>query len=316
MNAYTPERDLLPVAQHTATWHDVARDRDVPIRAYFPAGRPDCAPLVVFSHGLGSSRDGYSYLGRHWAGQGYVAVHVTHYGTDTSALHDHEGRAARSVEDFLADAQLRVDRSNDVRFVLDALPRDATLSSRIDFDRIGVAGHSAGSFTALTLVGLTFNMPGREGVSFADERVRAAITMSPQSAGKLGLHADSWSRIDRPVIALTGTKDREHGVGSAELRRMGFDRTPGPDQYLFTIDEATHATFDDYHELRIATKPPNPAHHGMILAVTTAFLDAYLRESPAARQWLTSGAPERLSGGRGEFEHKRVTPFQGNQVDR
>ena len=32
------------------------------------------APVVLFSHGLGGSREGSVYLGEHWAARGYVAL--------------------------------------------------------------------------------------------------------------------------------------------------------------------------------------------------------------------------------------------------
>ena len=41
-------------------------------------------PLVVFSHGIGGSRSGYSYLGRYWASQGYASLHLQHVGSDRS----------------------------------------------------------------------------------------------------------------------------------------------------------------------------------------------------------------------------------------
>ena len=51
-----------------------------------PATNAAPCPVIIFSHGLGGSRDGYEYLGRHWASHGYVSVHSTHIGSDTSAL--------------------------------------------------------------------------------------------------------------------------------------------------------------------------------------------------------------------------------------
>jgi predicted dienelactone hydrolase len=51
-----------------------------------PATGPGPFPVIVFSHGLGGSREGYKYLGRHWASYGYVAVHVEHLGSDTAAF--------------------------------------------------------------------------------------------------------------------------------------------------------------------------------------------------------------------------------------
>lgn len=53
--------------------NDASRDRIIPIKVYLPAEKRP-APVVLFSHGLGGSREGSAYLGRHWAARGYVAV--------------------------------------------------------------------------------------------------------------------------------------------------------------------------------------------------------------------------------------------------
>ena len=65
-------------------WNDASRQRDIPVRLYWPAGASPNArvALVVFSHGLGGSRNGYSYLGKHWAGLGFASLHVQHAGSD------------------------------------------------------------------------------------------------------------------------------------------------------------------------------------------------------------------------------------------
>ena len=53
-------------------WVDPTRDRAVPARLYWPASatRKGPVPLIVFSHGLGGSRKGYSYLGEGWSARG------------------------------------------------------------------------------------------------------------------------------------------------------------------------------------------------------------------------------------------------------
>src|SRR4051812_39599848 len=63
-------------------WRDAKRQRDVPAKIYFPKDATGACPLIVFSHGLGGTRDGYEYLGRYWASHGYVSVHVQHLGSD------------------------------------------------------------------------------------------------------------------------------------------------------------------------------------------------------------------------------------------
>jgi predicted dienelactone hydrolase len=63
----------------TFQWKDVARGRSVPARLYLPAGTKlgeGAVPLVVFSHGMGGSMDGYSYLGRYFAAHGFASLHV------------------------------------------------------------------------------------------------------------------------------------------------------------------------------------------------------------------------------------------------
>ena len=74
-----------PFAVETASfdWTDAARNREVPVKIYYPKDGAGTCPLIVFSHGLGGSREGYEYLGRHWASHGYVSVHVQHKGSDT-----------------------------------------------------------------------------------------------------------------------------------------------------------------------------------------------------------------------------------------
>ena len=79
------KKDLGPylVVSELLSWQDAARDRPVPVKIYSPATGKGPFPVIVFSHGLGGSREGYEYLGRQWASQGYVAVHVEHLGSDT-----------------------------------------------------------------------------------------------------------------------------------------------------------------------------------------------------------------------------------------
>ena len=46
------------------TMRDAARQRDIPIRVFLPASTA-AAPVVLFSHGLGGSRENAGYLGEH-----------------------------------------------------------------------------------------------------------------------------------------------------------------------------------------------------------------------------------------------------------
>ena len=75
--AYDPMK--LPEAALAApldfTVQDASRERALPIRVYLPAVSK-AVPVVLFSHGLGGSRENHPYLGKHWSARGYAVVFV------------------------------------------------------------------------------------------------------------------------------------------------------------------------------------------------------------------------------------------------
>jgi hypothetical protein len=52
------------------------------------------------------------------------------------------------------------------------------------------------------------------------------------------------------------------------------------------LDKAEHSAFGERALTGDKGVQRNPNHHRAILATSTAFWDAYLREDPAARKWL------------------------------
>jgi CubicO group peptidase (beta-lactamase class C family)/dienelactone hydrolase len=304
------------VAIAEATWHDAERNRDVPVRVYAPplAEGDGSFPLIVFSHGFGESRESYESQGRHWAGHGYIVIAATHAGSDTAAL-----QAARGGGWTPAPFDVRPE---DVSFIIDrALAEDQQLEivrGRVDPDRIGVAGHSMGSSTALAMIG--FTAPEGDGGrrSFADERVRCAIAQAPQigsaagtsgraSAGRLErfIDADSWSAISKPAMVMFGSRDTGYGVLASNpmLRRTAFDNMPAGDKYLTILGDAQHHIFTDTDPY-YGGDPRDPRHVGWIHRLTTAFFDAYLKGDAEARAWLQSEALEEETAGEVTIEHK------------
>ncbi len=100
-------------------WVDPARGRAVPVKLFWPdAAHTGKVPLVVFSHGIGSTRDGYTYLGHYWAKHGIASLHVQHVGSDRALWH---GNPFALVSRFqqAASEEEAVARVRDQRFALD-----------------------------------------------------------------------------------------------------------------------------------------------------------------------------------------------------
>jgi predicted dienelactone hydrolase len=282
------------------TVHDARRSRDLPIKVYLAAAKgvdPGAAPVVLFSHGLGGSKDNNAYLGNHWAGRGYMAVFVQHPGSDEGVWKDtpkaerlEAMRKAASIENTLL-------RFRDVPAVLDQLGRWNTeeghpLFHRLDLDRVGMSGHSFGAVTTQAVSGQL--LAGRVAM-FTDPRIRAAVIMSPsipKNPGRSGAPEQAFGKVKLPWLLMTGTHDVSI-IGDADMKsRLGvFPALPSDGKkYQVVLDGAEHSAFSE-RALAGDALPRNPNHHRAILALTTAFWDAYLRDDPAARAWLDGDGP-------------------------
>ena len=99
---------------------DSSRQRPVPARVYLPhrASPSQPVPLVVFSHGLGGSRLGYSYLGRYWADAGIASLHPQHVGSDNRLWQGNPLDLLQRLQAAARESEALA-RVLDVRFVLD-----------------------------------------------------------------------------------------------------------------------------------------------------------------------------------------------------
>jgi dienelactone hydrolase len=268
------------------TVKDGKRSREIPLRVYLPKGNAP-APIVLFSHGLGGSRAGSAFLGNHWAARGYVAVFLQHPGSDESVWQDRppaQRLAAMRAAADLGNFMLRID---DVRAVLDQLEQwnkssGNPLSGRLDLKKIGMSGHSFGAVTTQAVSGQRF---GR-GAGFTDARIMAAVIMSPSGPRRGGDPVPAFGGVKIPWLLLTGTRDTAP-IGEADVasRLAVFPALPVGGKYELVLNNAEHPAFTD-RALPGDSQPRNPRHHRSILALTTAFWDAYLRDDQNARKWL------------------------------
>lgn len=270
---------------------DPARQRTIPILVYLPEHTPP-APVVLFSHGLGGSRTGSAYLGRHWAARGYVVVYVQHPGSDRSVWQDKRPRERWNALRAAANTKNFLLRVKDIPAVLDQLARwNATeghpLSGRLDLERVGMSGHSFGAVTTQAVSGQS---AGSGKTIFTDARIKAAIAFSPSSP-RLGDPARAFGHVKIPWMLMTGTKDvAPIGHADVESRLAVFPALPPGGKYEVVLYGAEHSAFGD-RPLPGDTERRNPNHHRVILALSTAFWDTYLRGDETARVWLDGDGP-------------------------
>jgi predicted dienelactone hydrolase len=266
---------------------DAKRDRTIPVRVYLPATTTP-APVIVWSHGLGGSRDNSPYLGTHWSKRGYVCVFLQHAGSDEAVWRDvplrermTALRAAASLENFRR-------RCDDVKAALDQLARwhaddKHELHGRLDLERVGMTGHSFGAQTTQAVGGQSAPLVGAR---FADPRIDAALPMSPAPPA-LGDARKAFADVRIPWLLMTGTHDASPIHDRApEERLQVYPALPATiDRYELVLHEAEHSAFGD-RALPGEKLAHKATHHRSILAVSTAFWDCHLRGDAAARAWL------------------------------
>jgi predicted dienelactone hydrolase len=292
--------DPLAVAEGDATsltlsFRDERRDRTIPVRVYLPAATTP-APVIVWSHGLGGSRDNSPYLGTHWSKRGYVCVFLQHPGSDEAVWRDaplRERMGALRAAASMANLRLRCE---DVGKALDQIALwhaddQHELHGRLDLERVGMCGHSFGAQTTQCVGGQSAPLVGAR---FRDDRIDAALPMSPAPPARADVRK-AFGDVRIPWLLMTGTHDGSPIEDrDPATRREVYPALPTTiDRYELVLHEAEHSAFADV-PLRGETKARKATHHRSILALSTAFWDCHLRGDAAARAWLHGDDPRRV----------------------
>ena len=295
-SAYDPLRVAATSSVQTLhlAVHDAPRNRDLPVRVYLPTAT-NAAPVVLFSHGLGGSRENNPYLGNHWAARGYVAVFMQHPGSDETVWKGKPVTEVRSAMGKAASLENLKLRMADVPAVLDSLEKwnkekGHALVGRMDMKRVGMSGHSFGAVTTQAVSGQQFP----QGMSPTDPRIKAAVAFSP-SAPRFRRTEKAFGEVKIPWLLMTGTKDNSPINNTDVTSRLAvFPALPATgNKYELVLDGAEHSAFDD-RALPGDSETRNPNHHRVILALSTAFWDAWLRDDVNARAWLDGTGPQNV----------------------
>ncbi len=305
-------------------WKDDARERTLPLKVRVPDGDTR-TPLVIFSHGLGGSREGGKTWGEYWSANGYIVIHVQHPGSDEALWKGPGDGAPKQRMARGATPDQLLGRVDDVRFVIDEITRlqrksDAPAwAKRVDLSRIAMTGHSFGARTTMALAGERFPGPIK---SVADPRISAFIAFSPTVQGAKRSWPERYGAITQPFLSVTGSIDRDvMGNGSTPKNRAAvFDAQNGGDKYRVIFTGGNHSVFNGgaqrdaawLNEVSAEDQPStSPAMakviHNKASVITLKYLDAYLKSDAVAKLWLTGEAVNEAAktlGDAGEWSYK------------
>ncbi|MBX3620122.1 MAG: alpha/beta fold hydrolase [Rhizobacter sp.] len=243
--------DGMNVGSLTLPVHDPWRDVSFPVWVLYPTEAPavdttvgpqgfvmplapqaplaaGCFPLLLLSHGGGSSPFVYRTLAAALAASGYVVALPRHPG-------DH--RDDRSLSDHLHNF---VDRPRHLSLAADAVMADERLADGVQPGGFGVIGHSMGGYTALALAGgRGYTRAGERIDGHADPRVRALALFAP-AAAFFG-HPEGLRAVVVPLLVVMAEHDTLTPPSLAQLICRGV-----PDASLVhteTVAGAGHHAF-------------------------------------------------------------------------
>lgn len=288
-----PRAELLKTHILKGEFRDDSRaGRVVPFKIYYPDGAMEggMLPAIVWSHGLGGSRDGAAFLVRFIASHGYIVINVQHAGTDSSMWEGKPGHPWDVIRKTPVTRQMSLDRFRDVPFLLDCLQGGGApeIAGRIDWGRVGMSGHSFGAMTTQAMAGMLFPDARHTLVSLRDARIKAGILYSPTPIAHLtdAPPEEIYTPLAIPLFHMTGTEDHSPLDHHNFEDRLAIHKNAGhPEQYLKILEGGDHMIYTGSRG-KLAANPGRDEQENIIKAASLAFWDAYLKGDEKAKAWL------------------------------
>ena len=268
-------------------------------------------PVIIWSHGFGGNRDGAAFLSRFIASYGYTIVHLTHRGTDSSLWEGKPGHPWDILRKVSVSRETTLKRFMDVPFALDELPKWAALEENaefgrfMDFETLGMSGHSFGAMTSQVMAGQMF--PDENGMlkSYKENRFKAGILYSPVPIRHLvGEEPEGmiYGPISIPLLHMTGTEDDSPIEGFGYERRMGvYEHSDHPEKHILIKQGGDHMVYNGTRG-KLEANDLRERHEDIIKTVALAYWDYQLKGNKAAKEWLEGEGLATYLSQDGEFK--------------
>ncbi|MGW4401501.1 alpha/beta hydrolase family protein [Amycolatopsis nivea] len=256
------------------------RGEDLLVRVSAPAAGQDL-PVIVFSHGFGSSLDGYGPLADYWAAHGFVVVQPTHLDSRTRALPAEDPRTPDIWRLRVEDLRHVIDQLDTVEAALPGL------NGRVDHSRIAVAGHSWGAQSASMLLGARIvEADGSVGEDLSDARVSAGVlfaitgiggaALSPFAAEHFPFMSPDFAGLKAPTLIVAGDQDDSMlSVRGPDWFTDAYRLSPG-EKSLLTLFGAEHSLGGISGYEAKETTDESPERVALQQRLTTAYLRSAL----------------------------------------
>lgn len=290
--------------------------RKIPFKLYYPADQHDKKmPLLLWSHGYGGNRDGASFLSRFIASHGYIILHMTHHGTDSSLWEGKGGHPWDILRKTRISRTTTLNRFRDVPYVLNSVLDWAAqfpeIANSIDMDNIGMSGHSFGSLSTQVAAGQLFLDSEEKLASLNEDRLKAGILYSPvpvanhllEKAVDMG-ETNIYESIKIPLLHMTGTDDASPIGDMPYTHRLPvYEDTGCKEKYLLVKQDADHMIYNGTRG-KLDKNPNRAKHEEIIKIMSLAFWDAKLKGDEAAQDWLIGNGAQNYLGADATFEAK------------
>jgi predicted dienelactone hydrolase len=300
------EVQTMPRAELT----DGLRNKMIPLLIEYPKVDHPC-PVIIFSHGSGSSGNAYANLLQFWASHGYVCIAPTH--AESQSLQDPSMQGFRgSMNDASVISSNWGDRVRDMTTILEGLNTlqefYPSLKDKMDVTHVGIAGHAFGAYTAQLVGGATIKLNGNAAPQkLRDKHVQAVLLFDPQGADQQGLTKDSWKDFDTPLMAVTGNEMAGLRGRGADWKLQPFTLSPAGDKYGAIIAGANHFSYSGRlaGQMKADGKPlPSGKAYDVVKVLSQAFWDAYLKRDEKAKAYLQSDSMDKNSDEAVKLQHR------------